>query len=117
VAEFFMDILSDVSMRIIASEVTLLLTGKRLVELPDDEKLRSASEIGEMCGVSASLVEQIADDHGLKTEVYGKFVLNENPCSVRQTVFRYNRKVADKILEILDGTLRKHMKEPDLLEA
>jgi hypothetical protein len=118
VAEFFRDILSDVSLRIIASEVTLLLTGKRLIELPEEEKLRSASEIGEMCGVSASLVEQIADNHGLKTEEYGKFVLSGSLCSERQvSTFRYNRKVADKILEILDSTLRKHMKEPELVKT
>jgi hypothetical protein len=69
VAEFFREILSDTSMRLIASEVTLLLTGKRLVAVPEDEKLHSASEIGEMCGISASLVEQIADTHGLKVSV------------------------------------------------
>jgi hypothetical protein len=58
-----------------------------------------------MCGVSASLVEQIADNHGLKTEEYGKFVLSGSLCSERQvSAFRYNQKAADKIREILDGT-------------
>jgi len=104
VAEFFRDILSDTSMRLIASELTLLLTGKRLIALPEEETLRSAPEIGEMCGISASLVEQIADENGLKTEEYGKFMLSGSLCSERQvSVFRYNRKAADKIREILGG--------------
>jgi phage anti-repressor protein len=43
-AEFFKAILSDTSMRTIASEITLLLAGKRLVELPD---LPETSEVPE----------------------------------------------------------------------
>jgi phage anti-repressor protein len=50
-AEFFQDILSDSSMQAIASEVTMLVAGERLVEIPEVEKLYSAGEIGEMCGM------------------------------------------------------------------
>jgi len=38
VAEFFKDILSDTSMQAIASEVTALISGDRLVEAPEVEK-------------------------------------------------------------------------------
>jgi phage anti-repressor protein len=112
VIKFFRDILSDVSMQTIASEITALVTGKRLVELPEDEELCSAYEIGEMYDISASLVERIADDNGLKTEEYGKFVLIENPCGVRHfPTFHYNLRAAHKIREILDGAPKERAEE------
>ena len=42
VAEFFKHILSDISMQAIASEVTVLVSGERLVDAPEVEKLYSA---------------------------------------------------------------------------
>jgi phage anti-repressor protein len=63
-AEFFKDILSDISMQAIASEVTMLVAGERLVEMPEVAKLYSAAEIGEMCGISANMVGRIANSTG-----------------------------------------------------
>jgi len=77
VAEFFKDILSDTSMQAIASEVTALIAGDRLIEAPEMEKLFSAGEIGEMCGISGNMVGRIANEHGLKVDEYGKFVLDK----------------------------------------
>jgi phage anti-repressor protein len=101
-AEFFKDLLSDSSMQAIASEVTMLVAGERLVEVPEVEKLYSAAEIGEMCGISANMVGRLANEFGLKTEEYGKFVLDKSPYSVKQvTAFRYKEQTANKIKEFL----------------
>jgi phage anti-repressor protein len=75
VVEFFRDILSDASMQAIASEMTVLATGFRLVELPES----SAAETEETCGAIASMVARIAGEFGLKTEEYRKFVLSKKP--------------------------------------
>ncbi|MCL2009680.1 MAG: antA/AntB antirepressor family protein [Synergistaceae bacterium] len=104
VAEFFKDILSDASMRAIAGEMTALVSGERLVEAPGEvEKLYSAGEIGEMCGISGNMVGRIANEHGLKVKEFGKFVLDKSPYSAKQvTTFRYKQKVTDRIREIFD---------------
>ena len=104
VAEFFKEILSDVSMQAIASEVTELVSGERLVEAPEVEKLFSAGEIGQMCGISGNMVGRIANEHGLKVDEFGKYVLDKSPHSAKQvTTFRYRQKVTDKIREILSA--------------
>jgi phage anti-repressor protein len=101
-AEFFKDILSDTSMQAIASEMTVLVAGERLVKMPEVEKLYSAAQIGEKCGISANIVGRIANKHNLKTEEYGEFVLDKSPYSPRQvSTFRYKEQAAGKILEIL----------------
>jgi hypothetical protein len=46
-AEFFRDILSDASMQALASEVTVLIAGKRLVDFPEIEEFYSTIEIAE----------------------------------------------------------------------
>jgi anti-repressor protein len=118
VAEFFKEILSDASMQTIASEMTVLAAGERLVDLPTAEQLYSAAEIGEMCGISANMVGRVAKEYGLKTEEYGKFVLDKNPYNSRQvSTFQYKEKVAEKIREILATPLKDRMEEPDLVEA
>jgi phage anti-repressor protein len=103
-AEFFKAILSDATMRAIVSEIAVLITGKRLVELPEAERLYPASEIGEMCGISAGMVERIAESLRLNTGEYGVFVLGESSRSEkRAAAFLYKRKAAEKIREFLDA--------------
>jgi phage anti-repressor protein len=118
-AELFKAILSDAAMRAIAGEITLLLAGERLVELgesetkkPETEKLYSASEVGEMCGINANAVGRIANEHGLKTEEYGNFVPGESSNGAKQAyTFQYRLNAADKIKEILDSTAEKRVEE------
>jgi phage anti-repressor protein len=71
VLEFFRDILSDASMQVIGSEMTVLVTGIRLIDFPEVEKPCSATETGEVCGIIADIVARIASDFGLKTEECG----------------------------------------------
>jgi phage anti-repressor protein len=104
VVEFFKSILSDITMQAIASEITAIISGARLVEAPEDELFFSAGEIGEMCGISGDMVERIANEHGLKVEKNGKYFLKKNHHSAKLVImFRYRQKVADKIREILDA--------------
>jgi len=64
----------------------------------------SAGEIGEMCGISGNMVGRIANEHGLKVDEFGKFVLDKSPhCYKQVTTFRYRQIVADKVREILDA--------------
>jgi phage anti-repressor protein len=100
-ANFFMAVLSDVNMQVIVSEITALIAGKRLVDLPEAERFYSAAEIGKMCGVSAGLVEQVVNELGLKTDKYGTFILSEGPNS--KPTFQYRLKAVGKIREFLDG--------------
>jgi phage anti-repressor protein len=102
-AEFFKAILSDVSMCAIVSEITSLITGKCLVDLPASERLYSAAEIGELCGISASMVERIANELGLKISEYGMYVLSKSPDGSQGAVFQYKLKAVNKIREILDA--------------
>ena len=104
-AEFFKDVLPDVSMQAIASEITILTTGSRLIDPPEIEKLYSATEVGEMCGVSANMIGRIANKLGLKTTEYGMFLLAQSPYNkLKQViVFHYKRRAADRIQEFLDA--------------
>ena len=111
-AEFFKDVLPDVSMQAIASEITILTTGSRLIDPPEVEKLYSAAEIGEMCGISANMVGRIANQLGLKTTEYWTFLLGQSQHSLKQvTVFHYKRKAADRIQEFLDAARKVPVEE------
>jgi hypothetical protein len=102
-AKFFMAVLSDVNMQVIVSEITALIAGKRLIDLPEAERFYSAAEIGEMCDISPGLVEQVVNELGLKTDDYGMFILSENPDNGKQTVtFQYRAKAVGEIREFLD---------------
>jgi phage anti-repressor protein len=83
-AEFFRDILSSTAMQAIASEVTVLITGKRLIELPEDKNLSSAIEIEALCDIIANMVGRIFNEYHLKIEGYEEFVLDKSPYSAKQ---------------------------------
>lgn len=101
-AKDFRDILSPVSLQSINSHVTMLTTGKVLVELPEVETLFTAKEVGEMADISANMVGRIANLYDLKTPEYGKMVLDKSPhCNKQVSTFRYNRAGADKIVQLV----------------
>jgi phage anti-repressor protein len=102
-AQFFKAFLSDVAMQSIISEITALIAGKRLVDLPEAEGLYSIAEIGEQCGISTSSVEQIVNELRLRTDEYGMLVLSESPDGKQLTTFQFRQKAADKIREFLDA--------------
>jgi phage anti-repressor protein len=116
-AELFKDVLPDVSMQAIASEITVLTAGNRLIDPPEIEKLYSAAEIGKMCDISANMVGRIANELGLKIAEYGMFLLSKSQHSLKQvTVFHYKRKAADKIQEFLDDVRKLPAEDTPLTE-
>ena len=87
---------------IIVSKTVEILTGEKLLPLPESEKTYSATEIGEIFGVSAQKVGRIANANGMKTSEYGKFYKDKSPyCSKEVDTFRYNEKAIDKFKQIL----------------
>lgn len=73
-----------------------LMTGVKALPLPEVDKTYSASEVGEMFGVSANKIGRIANSEGLKTEKFGIFVLDKAKGSNKQVqTFRYNQAAVD----------------------
>lgn len=55
-----------------------------------EEKTYSAAEIGKMLGVSANKIGKIANEHGLKTEQYGKLFYSKSEYSCKEVeTWRY----------------------------
>jgi Rha family phage regulatory protein len=70
--------------------------------LPECEKTYSATEVGEMYGVSSTKVGKMANLHNIKRPDYGRYVLDKSPNSAKQVeTFRYNSKGADRIGQLL----------------
>lgn len=81
-----------------ASEV---LTGIKCIPLPEVDKTYSATEAGEIIGVSAAKIGRVANANGIKTEDFGIFVLDKARGSNKQvTTFRYNEKGLAKLREL-----------------
>lgn len=81
-----------------ASEV---LTGIKCIPLPEVDKTYSATEAGEIIGVSAAKIGRVANAKGIKTEDFGIFVLDKARGSNKQvTTFRYNEKGLAKLREL-----------------
>lgn len=71
---------------------------------PPVEKTYTATELGQMFGVSANMIGRIAKEHGLKTEQYGITVLDKGRNSDKQVpCFRYNEAGKQRIAELIEG--------------
>ena len=71
---------------------------------PPVEKTYTATELGQMFGVSANMIGRIAKEHGLKTEQYGITVLDKDRNSDKQVpCFRYNEAGKQRIAELIEG--------------
>lgn len=84
------------------------VTGMDLTQyLPECEKLYSATEVGNMLGVSAMRIGKTANEYGLKNDTYGKTVMSKSKHSSKEVPqFLYN----DKGVQILSGILAKSVK-------
>jgi prophage antirepressor-like protein len=70
--------------------------------LPETERTYSATEVGEMYGVSSAKVGKVANLNNVKRPEYGKYVLDKSPNSAKQVeTFRYNAKGVDRIGKLL----------------
>lgn len=93
---------SDTFKQILDAYATRELAGEFLLPLPETEKTYSATEIGEMLGVSANRIGKIANRNGLKTDEYGKYFVDKSKFSTREVqVFRYNNKGVNRFKELL----------------
>ena len=91
--------LSEQSKQAIYADTINPIAGKNVIPLPRlVNKTFSASEVGEMLGVSSNKIGRIANELNLKTEEYGIFVLDKSRSSDKQVEsFRYNEKAIDVI--------------------
>lgn len=85
------------------SYASACITGKALLPLPEaNRKTYSATEIGNILGISSNMVGKIANANNLKTEKYGKWFYDKSKNSIKEVeTFRYYDNVVDKIEEIL----------------
>lgn len=80
-----------------------VLAGELILPLPKSEqKMYSATEIGDMFGVTAQKVGRIANLNGLKTEEYGEFYRDKSPYSSKEVdAFRYNDRAVEQFKRLL----------------
>lgn len=102
-------VISKTGLSPVAKETLLLTTveenlGIRIPYRPVIErKAYSAKEIGDKLGISANMVGRIANDHGLKTEEFGRRVLSKSMYSSKQVEqFLYYEEVIPVIKRILE---------------
>ena len=90
--------------QILDAYATKELSGEFLLPLPETEKTYSATDIAKILNVSANLVGKIANKNNLKTDNYGKYVLDKSKYSSKEVqTFRYNEKGFNRIKELAIG--------------
>jgi len=91
--------------QILHSYATKELAGEHLLPLPHlPEKTFSATEIGEMLGVSANMVGILANRHGLKTPQNGAWFNDKAKGHSKEVqTFRYYERAIPMFEDLLDG--------------
>ena len=77
---------------ILIAKSAQVLAGEEILPLPKaQQKMYTATEIGNMFGVSKQKIGAIANQHGLKVAEYGEFYKDKSPYSNKEVdAFRYN---------------------------
>ena len=90
--------------QIMYSKATEVLSGQPLLPLPRaEQKTYTATEIGEMLGISANKVGRLANKHNLKTSEFGKFFYDKAKHSNKQVeTFRYYENVIPIMKNLCD---------------
>ena len=90
--------------QVLNAHATKELTGEFLLPLPKlEEKTYSATEIGELLGISANKVGLLTNRHGLKTEEYGQWFKDKSRHSNKEvSSFRYFERVIPIIRDLLE---------------
>ena len=88
---------------ILVAKAAEVLAGKELIPLPlAEQKMYTATEIGEMFGISKQRVGIIANQNGMKTPEFGEWYRDKSPYSSKEVdAFRYNDKAIEKFHELL----------------
>lgn len=81
------------------------LAGEDVLPLPKvQEKSYSATDIGEMLGVSKSRIGALANKNNMKCDEYGSWYHDKSPYSGKEVeTFRYNSRAIEKFRALLKG--------------
>lgn len=88
---------------ILVAKAAEVLAGKELIPLPPaEQKMYTATEIGEMFGISKQKVGTLANQYGMKIPEFGEWYRDKSPYSSKEVdAFRYNDKAIEKFHELL----------------
>lgn len=89
--------------QVLQSKATEIITGQAILPLPVAErKTYSATEIGEILGISKNKVGTLTNKHNLKTEDYGKLFHDKSPYSAKEVeTFRYYDNVIPVLRDLI----------------
>jgi Prophage antirepressor len=89
--------------QVLESHATKIITGEHLLPLPVlEQKTYSATEIGEILGITAHKVGVLANKYNLKTEEYGKLFHDKSRYSSKEVeTFRYYENVITTLKDLL----------------
>ena len=88
------------------------VTGVAALPLPEvKENLYTATEIGEMFGITSNMVGRITNALNLKSELYSKKFFDKSKYSTKEVIsYRYNSRAVDLIKEYLNSRAGKTKK-------
>ncbi len=97
------DTLSENYKSVLVAKAAQALSGEELLPLPKSEqKMYSATEIGEMFGVTAYKIGKIAKANNMKIAEYGEWYHSKSKYSTKEVdTFMYNDKAVEKFKELL----------------
>ena len=88
---------------ILIAKAAEVLAGEQIIPLPlAEQKTYTATEIGEMFGISKQRVGTLANQYGMKIPEFGEWYRDKSPYSSKEVdAFRYNDKAIEKFHELL----------------
>lgn len=97
------DTLSSEYKNILVAKAAEALTGFQLIPLPQSEqKMYTATEIGEMFGVTAQKIGKLSNQYGMKTDEYGTWYRSKSQYSNKEVdTFVYNDKAVKQFQKLL----------------
>lgn len=97
------DTLSSEYKNILVAKAAEALTGFQLIPLPQSEqKMYTATEIGEMFGVSAQKIGKLSNQYGMKTDEYGTWYRSKSQYSNKEVdSFMYNDKAVERFKTLI----------------
>lgn len=97
------DTVSQEYKNILVAKSAEVLTGEKLLPLlKSEQKTYSATEVGQLLGVSAQAIGRLATKHNMKTDEYGAWYRDKSPYSNKEVdTFRYNDKAVEKFKDLI----------------
>lgn len=95
---------SDTYRQVCASYASTVLAGREVIPLPQTTQHHySATEIGEMFGISKQAIGNLANKYGMKTDEYGSWYHDKSPYSAKEVdVFKYNDRAVQRFRDLLE---------------